>query len=69
MIFKGRAVLRKEVEQETQKVGEQVILAADGYGTQCSFGSVVIDLEAAVIAIGQKRSPAPESVADCSGNS
>jgi hypothetical protein len=47
---------------------KQIILAADGDGTQRAFCSVVIDFEVTIVALAHQRRPARERVADRSRN-
>ena len=44
--------------------GEQVVLAAEGDAAQRALGGVVVDLDAAVVAIAGQRRPALRRVAD-----
>jgi hypothetical protein len=47
--------------------GEQIILPAKGERANRAFGSVVADLQRAVVKVARERGPAGTSIADCFG--
>src|SRR6266446_4843568 len=37
--------------------GEEIVLSAKSYGAQCSFRSVVVDLQSTIVAVAHQRFP------------